>query len=257
MKRSLCIFLISVFISLSVKPQGISGAEFRCLGPFTLATQSIGFVSSFYTADENANTILAGSLNGGLWLGKKSTADTTIVSWNWKNITDVCKLPGIGITAIEVRPNTNYQTIYIGTQLGGNGRSFGYSQGILKTTDGGASWKQVGPAIKITDKKTVDFFKMNPEFPDVMIASIGKQLFYTKDDWKNFEVIESPFKNKDQFVQIGDVEWKPGDSKTFYISTRSEAGIKSELFVSRDNGKTFEDIKHGISASNIMIDVSR
>lgn len=235
----------------------VSGAAYTCLGPFSLPSQNMGFINAFYSGDAEGNLVYAGSLYGGLWKGVYQNDLSGLPTWRWENITDTWPYPGTGISAVEVRPGTNAQTIYIGTQMGGNARLFAYGHGILKTTNGGKSWRQVGPPVKIEDKKEVDFFKMCPEDPDVMIARIGKEIFYTTNDWKNFAQLHPPIQNTDINMHLADVEWKPGDKKTFYLTTRCEAGVKGEFYATHDGGKTWTDMRHGVVAGNIQLDVVR
>jgi hypothetical protein len=252
--KNFIIFLFAVFFCTSIFTQQVSGARWTNLGPLSMQTQNIGFVSSFWVGD---GLMYAGSLNGGLWKGTKCNTDTCKFDWYWTNITDSWNLPGTGINAFEVKPGTAGQTIYIATQLSGNGRYFSYSHGILKTEDGGRTWKKVGPDVKLKENRTVDYLKMCADNPEIMFADISKKFYYTTDGWKTFVELKSPVKNTDKGVQIGDVEWKPGDPKTIYLTTRSEAGIKSEFYVSRDAGMSWEDFKPQIKASNIQLDVWR
>ncbi|MFN6040205.1 MAG: hypothetical protein ACK452_17165, partial [Bacteroidota bacterium] len=239
---------------LCSKGQKITGAQFKCLGPDFLPTQNIGFVNACWADENDRKIVYAGSLYGGLFKGIKSTSEN---SYTWKNITDNYESPGTGIAAIEVVPNTEGKVIYIGTQMGGNGRIYNYGQGILKTIDGGEHWKKVGPKISVTDNKIVDYLKMNPEFPEVMYARIGNDDYYTEDGWKTWSAIHPPIKNKDQYLHIADIEWKPGTKNFFYLSTRSENNEKAEFFCSSDGGRSWKDMKHGLVASNIQMDVIR
>lgn len=85
-----------------------------------------------------------------MWKGTKCLDEACKENyWLWKNITDNYPMPGVGINAIEVRPNTNLQTIYIATQFNGNGREYNYSNGILKTTNGGKSWQKLDQMLKL------------------------------------------------------------------------------------------------------------
>jgi hypothetical protein len=246
----------AIFIALKILlGQDISGAFYKNLGPDILPKQNIGFVNTCWTESKDAKIVYAGSLYGGLWKGIKS--EVNINSYDWKNITDSYKSPGTGISAIEVVPNSEGRVIYIGTQMGGNGRLYNYSNGILKSVNGGENWEQVGPKINIRDNKIVDYLKMNPEYPDVMYARIGSENYFTEDAWKTWRKIYPPFKNKDQFFHIADCEWKPGDPKTFYISSRSENNEKAEFYCSKDGCKSWLDLKHDLFASNIQIDVIR
>ncbi len=250
--RFYLIFLIAL-VSENFAQQA-TGAAYTCLGPLSLPTQNIGFINAMYSSDEEANLVYAGSLYGGLWKGTR-TAESGTEKWTWKNITDTWPKPGTGVNSIIVMPNTNSQVIYIGTQMGGNARMYGYSNGILKTVNGGQSWKQVGPAIQPADMKEVDYLENCPDDPMIMLARIGKELFYTNDGWKTYSILNSPIKNQDQYVHLADVEWKPGDKKTFYITTRSDAPIGAEFYKTTDEGKTWEDMLHGVKAGNIQIDV--
>jgi hypothetical protein len=252
LRLSLISVLISALIS-SLNAQ-VSGANYHCLGPFNLPGQNLGFINAFYTEGSESDLIYAGSLYGGLWKGTK-TLEGDKENWNWKNITDSWRAPGTGIAAVTVMPNTNGQVIYIGTQMGGNARIFGYGNGILKTENGGDSWIQVGPPVKRSEQKEVDYLEMCPQDPNTMIARIGKDFFYTTDGWRSYSTITPPIQNTDNTLHVADIEWKPGDKKTFYITTRCDNGIRSEFYSTNDGGKTWKDMLHGIKAGNIQLDV--
>jgi hypothetical protein len=256
MKKSAAIYLCMLLLIFSNRKLNsqVSGAAYTCLGPFNLENQNMGFISAVWSDTLHPGLIYAGSLYGGLWKGiKKNNNDDQ--SWQWSNITDNWKYPGTGITAIEVVPNTNAQEIYIGTQLAGNARLFSYGNGILKTMDGGVTWQQVGPEIKIAERKVVEFLRMCPEDPNRMFARINTEYYYTTDRWKTFSRIAPPLLNKSENMHVADVKWKPSDSKTFYFTTRCDDGVKGEFFMSNDDGKTWKDMREGITAGNIQIDV--
>jgi photosystem II stability/assembly factor-like uncharacterized protein len=240
-------FVLILFFPLKAQ---VSGAAYTCLGPFELPGQNMGFINQFYADKSEPSVIYAGSLYGGLWKGTKTDS-----VWRWKNITDTWKIPGTGISGICVVPNSNSQVIYIGTQMGGNARQYGYSNGILKTDDGGKSWKQVGPQVKVTDMKEVDILRMCPDDPAVIFARIGKDLFYTEDGWNTYRQLNNPFKNTDKNMHLSDVEWKPGDKKSFYITSKCDGGIRAEFYKTSDAGNTWTDMLHGTSAGNIQLDV--
>ena len=244
-----CVLLVGVYTG-----QNIRGADYKSLGPDYLPTQNIGFVNACWS-EMDSKIVYAGSLYGGLWKGTRNNSNE--MKYTWQNISDTYERPGTGISSLEVVPNTNGKVIYIGTQMGGNGRIYTYSNGLLKTENGGSSWFQVGPKIDPRQNKIVDYFKMNPEFPEVMYARIGNEDYYTENGWENWRVIRPPIKNKDQYLHIADVEWKPGTSKVFYLSTRSENNQKAELYRTKDGGYTWEDLTHDIKASNIQMDVIR
>src|ERR1019366_6972944 len=81
----------------------------------------------------NSNTIFVGAPSGGLW--KSTDAGQTWVLMN----TDT--LAQIGVTDIAIDP-TNNQNIYMATGDYANNASI--SIGVLKSTNGGASWSPTG-----------------------------------------------------------------------------------------------------------------
>src|SRR5207248_3646884 len=83
-----------------------------------------------------------GAVGGGVW----KTTNCCDASTNWSVLTDD---PLIGTTAIDtvtIDPS-NHNTIYAGTgDLNYGSFSMG-SQGILKSTDAGATWKVLGASV--------------------------------------------------------------------------------------------------------------
>ena len=80
--------------------------------------------------------IYVGSASGGLW---KSTDGGA----SWIALTD--QQPSLAVGALAVIPGPP-DTIYVGTGEGNNGCDNQYGQGILKSSDGGLSWQQLGSA---------------------------------------------------------------------------------------------------------------
>jgi photosystem II stability/assembly factor-like uncharacterized protein len=83
-----------------------------------------------------AQGMYVGSAAGGVW---KSTDGGT----SWIPLTD--SQPSLAVGALAVLPGPP-DTIYAGTGEGNNGCDNEYGQGILKSSDGGISWTQLGAA---------------------------------------------------------------------------------------------------------------
>ena len=86
------------------------------------------------TADATGQTVYLGGAAGGVW-------KTTDGGAHWTPLTD--NQPSLAVGSIAIDPN-NHNTIYVGTgEENFSGDEF-YGAGILKSTDGGATWKQMG-----------------------------------------------------------------------------------------------------------------
>lgn len=135
-----------------IGPSRISGGQplshggFNCpLAPFRINVS--GRVTAI-AVGSNDSVLYAGSAGGGVW----KTVDGGA---NWKPLTDALSLTSGGIPvaanaigAIAVVPGANpaLDTVYVGTGEGNSSCDSEYGQGILKSTDGGTTWDQLGSA---------------------------------------------------------------------------------------------------------------
>jgi hypothetical protein len=102
-------------------------------GPRTTVS---GRVSAIAVDPTNPDVVFVGGAQGGVW---KST-NATSASPTWTALTD--SQPSLAVGSIAIDPaNTNI--IYVGTgEANGSCDSY-YGQGILRSTDGGATWTQL------------------------------------------------------------------------------------------------------------------
>ena len=84
--------------------------------------------------DATGNTVYIGAAAGGVW-------KTTDGGTNWAPLTDF--QPSLAVGSIAIDPN-NHLTIYVGTGEENFNVDHFYGAGILKSTDGGANWTQMG-----------------------------------------------------------------------------------------------------------------
>jgi hypothetical protein len=89
------------------------------------------------TSDTTGNTIYLGAAAGGAW-------KTTNGGSSWTPLTD--NQPSLAVGSIAVDPN-NHNTIYVGTGEDNFNLDGFYGVGILKSTDGGATWTQLGASV--------------------------------------------------------------------------------------------------------------
>ncbi len=173
----------------------------------------------------NTNTMFIGTPNGGLW--KSTDAGTT-----WSTNTDF--LPIIGCADLAIDP-TNTNTMYLATgDLEGDRTSIG----VLKSTDGGATWNTTSMAFTVANGYTISKLLMNPSNPLNMLISTNGGVFRTTDGWATWTQTECC----DVF---NDMEFKPGDPNTVYV-----AG--STFWKSTNNGASFTQVTTGLPATNVQ-----
>ena len=127
------------------------GLEWTFIGPQGAPQGPNGIVSGIVTAiavdttDTTGNTVFAGSADGGVW-------KTTNGGATWTPVTDNQATLAIG--AIAIAPS-NHEVIYAGTGVQQwIGTDVYAGVGVLRSTDGGASWAQTctsaGTAVNAT-----------------------------------------------------------------------------------------------------------
>src|SRR5262249_44018734 len=99
-----------------------------------------GCVSALAPHPTNSNILYIGTVNGGVWRSDNATSNYVI----WRPLTDGQPSLSIGGLALDLT-DASAQTLVAGigrrSSFGGTG---GAQIGLLRTTDGGATWTQLG-----------------------------------------------------------------------------------------------------------------
>jgi hypothetical protein len=124
------------FISLGPRPLDDTGGQF-----VLHVGRASGRVNALLIHPTNPNIVYLGTAGGGVW----KTTNCCTSSTSWQVLTDNPLINTTDITSLAIDPN-HLNTVYAGT---GDLQyllfpSLGGSQGILKTTDAGASWTVIG-----------------------------------------------------------------------------------------------------------------
>ena len=173
----------------------------------------------------NSSTIYVGAPDGGLW---KSTNGGT----SWTTNTD--QLTVIGVTDLSIDPN-NTQIMYLATGDGEAADS--YSVGVLKSTDGGATWNTTGLNWAVTLGRTISKLVMHPTNSLILLAATSNGIYRTTNGGTSWtQTSTGNFK---------DLELNPTTPNTVYIS--------GTIFRrSTDNGVTWTTITSGLPTTGIQ-----
>ena len=99
----------------------------------------VGAVESIAAHPMDANIAYAAAVNGGIWKTTNALAPTP----TWVPQTD--QYPSLSVGQIAFSPlDPTGNTIFAATGQFSNGFDGGNAAGILRTTDGGATWSQLG-----------------------------------------------------------------------------------------------------------------
>src|ERR1700736_5998797 len=189
-------------------PLALSSSGFTALGPAPLQMTGCFLCYDYTKTEGRVNTIAVdpttttngnivaylGSVGGGVW----KTTNCCGSSTSWSVTTDDPLLSTISIDSIAIDPN-NHNTIYAGTgDLNFGSFSMG-SQGILKSTNGGANWALLGsnvfgpglplPAGQFAQYQAVGKVRVDPRNSNNGVACTKTGLYFSYDGGTNWTVL--------------------------------------------------------------------
>ncbi|MEP7265828.1 MAG: T9SS type A sorting domain-containing protein, partial [Bacteroidota bacterium] len=109
-----------------------------------------------------------------------------------------------------------------------------YSNGILKSTDGGITWQPTGLSWALTQSRTISKLLIDPANHLVLYASANNGIYKTTDGGVTWNNIRSG--------SFRDMEFRPGNSQALYICGTS-------FYKTEDGGATFTQITTGLAPS--------
>jgi photosystem II stability/assembly factor-like uncharacterized protein len=224
-----------------------TGLKMRSIGPAFMS----GRIADIAIHPQDDNTWYVAVASGGVW--KTINAGVT-----WTPIFDDQGAYSTGCVTID--PN-NPHTIWVGTGENVGGRHIGFGDGVYKSTDGGASWKNMG----LKKSEHISKIVVHPENSDVIwVAAQGP--LWTKGGERG--VFKSTDGGKNWKQVLGNKEWTgatelvidPRNPDRLYVATWDRhrtiaaymgGGPGSGLHRSTDGGETWEKLSQGLPTSNM------
>lgn len=190
--------------------------------------------------DPTGNTAYIASAGGGVW-------KTTNGGQDWQQLSDSTfdqlQTSGIAVTA------TGVVLVGLGDYPGGNAAS----RGVMRSTDGGATWVRVAAAIQGT---YVSQILCDPDLPNVVYMTTGggtaarTGVYKSNDSGINWTKLNPPIATGD-FTKIAIAAPDPGTGARFlYVSRAADLNAGTSIFRSSDRGATWTNLTLGIPGQN-------
>lgn len=200
-----------------------------------------GRVNDAEYAPSNPNVIYVATAGGGVW---KSTDQGT--NWSFKS----SGWDFLHTTSVAVHP-TNENIVLVGT--GDYYGMFGeQTMGIMRSTNGGSTWTQVGTGQMKADVVTRVVF--NPDNPDIVLAltnSSDGDIWRSIDGGLTWTATNAPAGNWDDI----DYGVRLGSTREFYaVGGDNEAG--GRIYKSTNAGSSWTLVNDATSTSQGMLDVA-
>jgi photosystem II stability/assembly factor-like uncharacterized protein len=226
----------------TLKSSQLAGLQFRNIGPAMIS----GRVSDFAVDPRNRSHYYAAVASGGVW--RTENAGTT-----WKPVFDGEGAYSIGCVALDP---TNPFTVWVGTGEANSQRSVSYGDGIYKSEDGGASWKNMG----LRKSEHIAVILFDPRNHHTMyVAAQGplwapggdRGLYKTTDGGATWVAVLTVSEN----TGVTDVVMDPRDPEVLYAAsyqrrrhrwTMINGGPESAIHKSTDGGKTWKKLSRGL-----------
>jgi len=224
-----------------------SGLKLRSIGPALMS----GRIADIATNPDDPSQWYVAVGSGGVW--KTNNAGTT-----WQPIFDDQTSYSIGCITLDPQ---NPFVVWVGTGENVGGRHVGYGDGIYRSLDGGASWKNMG----LKESHHISKIIVHPEDSDILwVAAQGplwskggeRGLYKTTDGGVNWEKVLGD----DEWVGATDIVIDPRNPDVLYAATwqrhRNVAaymggGPGSGIHRSDDGGITWKKLKKGLPTSNL------
>src|SRR5437773_3575128 len=178
------------FTALGPQPMRMTGC-FSCFD-YTKTEGRVNAIAVDPTTTTNGSIVAySGAVGGGVWKTTNCCSDTT----TWTAVTDDPLISTIAIDSVVIDPN-NHNPIQAGSRDLNFGSFFMGSQGILKSTDAGATWTVLGadvlgmiytePPGQFPQYNAVGKVRVDPNNSSKVVAGTKQGLYFSYDGGANW-----------------------------------------------------------------------
>src|ERR1700761_9305351 len=161
--KKLGVFLALVACATAADPTYsdiLKSFQYRNLGPWRTGAWVSALAVPEAPEKAHRHTMYAGARTGGVW--RTNNNGTT-----WEPVTDSVGVTSVG--AIAVAPS-DANTVWVGTGDNSLTRSAYWGDGVYKSTDGGATWSNMG----LRDTQHISRIVIHPTNPNIVwVAALG------------------------------------------------------------------------------------
>lgn len=219
-----------------------SGLKLRSIGPAFTS----GRIADFAVNPDDPTEYYVAAASGHIW-------KTTNSGVTFKPIFD--KYGAYSIGCLRMDPN-NYNVIWAGTGENNHQRALGYGNGVYKSLDGGASWKNMG----LKESRQIGMIQVDPRNSNIVfVAAEGsvwgpggdRGLYKTIDGGKNWKKVlnisENTGVNNVVFdPRNPDIMYATSEQRRRHVFTKIGGGPESAVYKSEDGGNTWDKIMNGL-----------
>jgi photosystem II stability/assembly factor-like uncharacterized protein len=196
----------------------------------------IGRINCIAFHPTDINTFWTGSPSGGIWKTTNGGSSWTILNNNEAVI---------GVSAIAISSDySTSNTLYIATgdrdggsmwSLSGGQSADNVSNGVYKSTDGGATWNATGLTFLTSEGYKITSLKIHPSNNLILFASTWNGNSTNSGMWKSTDAGATWSKKTSNLWM--DIEFKPGDPNIMYASSYGYGS--TYINKSTDNGESW------------------
>jgi photosystem II stability/assembly factor-like uncharacterized protein len=227
---------LDVLANREAAPGSLPAANWTSLGPNNIA----GRILDLAFDPNNPGVIWAGAASGGIW---RSAND----GQSWTPMDD--QLPTLAIGCIVTHP-TQSSIIYIGTGEGSFNIDAVDGVGVLKSTDGGATWSQTGLSWLLSQGQAVNEMVIDPAKPNVLVAATRDGVYRTDDagtTWRRTLAATTGW------MDAKDLVIDPSNSNILFVAAGYPWGSGNNgIYKSTDNGVTWTKLAGGLPGGATM-----